>query len=562
MQPIPLHRQNANKGIKGLIMKQTPGKNRLRIIFLCAFFVSSAAGFSADAEQPALENSPGTTMAKQAVKDKTTWSTTDHSKHKILNLNFTSGNDITKSCLSCHTEADSQIHKTIHWTWLAGDAENGKQHGKAGDSVNNFCISANKMDDKGCLSCHIGWNGKEDQINCLVCHGQNNVKWKETFDDLTYFRKEGDSESMEMADELQGELQKAVVSIARPTRQNCGSCHFYGGGGDGVKHGDLDSSLTKPNKDLDVHMGIDGKDFACTRCHTTTLHNISGRVYTAPASTHRKSLLEDDQASRITCESCHSSHPHQSGSKANDHTDQVACQSCHIPEFARVNPTKMKWDWSKAGKTKDGKAYTTEDQYGQHSYMSIKGEMRWEKNVKPEYHWYNGSIPSLTTKDIIDPSKTVYVSKPSGKRGDPNSRIFPFKVHEGVQPYDKVHKTLLAPLLTGEDGFFNKMDFPLAFTKGMKSAGVPYSGEFDFVETRYFQPTTHMVAPKNNVVSCHECHTGNGSRLSNLAGFYMPGRDRFNLLDQAGWLIILLSFAGVVLHGAGRIFFSGMKKEK
>jgi len=534
----------------------------LGIIFLCAFFASSVAGFSADAEQPAIEDSPGRTMARQAVKEKKTWSTTDHSKHKILNQNFTSGSDITKACLSCHSEADSQIHKTVHWTWLAGEPVNGKQYGKAGDSVNNFCISANKMEDKGCLSCHIGWNGKEDQINCLVCHGQNNVKWKETFDDLAYFRKEGDSESMEMADELQGELQKAVISIARPTRKTCGSCHFYGGGGDGVKHGDLDSSLTKPNKDLDVHMGIDGKDFTCTRCHTTTLHNISGRVYTAPASTHRKSLLEDDQASRITCESCHSSRPHQSGSKENDHTDQVACQSCHIPEFARVNPTKMKWDWSKAGKKKDGKAYTTEDQYGQHSYMSIKGEMRWEKNVKPEYHWYNGSIPSLTTKDIIDPSKTVYVSKPSGKRGDPNSRIFPFKVHEGVQPYDKVHKTLLAPLLTGEDGFFNKMDFPLAFTKGMKSAGVPYSGEFDFVETRYFQPTTHMVAPKNNVVSCHECHTGKGSRLSNLAGFYMPGRDRFNLLDQAGWLIILLSFAGVVLHGAGRLFFSGMKKER
>ena len=27
-----------------------------------------------------------------------------------------------------------------------------------------------------------------------------------------------------------------------------------------------------------------------------------------------------------------------------DHTDKVACQSCHIPEFARVNPTKVSWD--------------------------------------------------------------------------------------------------------------------------------------------------------------------------------------------------------------------------
>jgi uncharacterized paraquat-inducible protein A len=65
--------------------------------------------------------------------------------------------------------------------------------------------------------------------------------------------------------------------------------------------------------------------------------------------------VEDDLASKITCESCHTHAPHQAGSKANDHTDKVACQSCHIPEFARVNPTKMSWDWAQAGRKKDGK---------------------------------------------------------------------------------------------------------------------------------------------------------------------------------------------------------------
>jgi len=35
----------------------------------------------------------------------------------------------------------------------------------------------------------------------------------------------------------------------------------------------------------------------------------------------------------------------------------VACQSCHIPDFARVNPTKMSWDWAQSGKLKDGKKF-------------------------------------------------------------------------------------------------------------------------------------------------------------------------------------------------------------
>jgi hypothetical protein len=152
--------------------------------------------------------------------------------------------------------------------------------------------------------------------------------------------------------------------VVRPGRQNCGSCHFKGGGGDGVKHGDLDTSLTRPNKALDVHMDADGRNFQCTRCHTTALHNIAGRVYTRPAATDRKSLIEDDLTKKITCESCHSSTPHKAESKANDHTDKVACQSCHIPEFARVNPTKMSWDWSQSGKLKDGKPYKTKDEFG------------------------------------------------------------------------------------------------------------------------------------------------------------------------------------------------------
>ena len=79
------------------------------------------------------------------------------------------------------------------------------------------------------------------------------------------------------------EWNKVAQSVAMPSKQNCGTCHFYGGGGDGVKHGDLDSSLFQPSKNLDVHMSKDGQNFECTRCHSTSLHNIAGRVYSTPA---------------------------------------------------------------------------------------------------------------------------------------------------------------------------------------------------------------------------------------------------------------------------------------
>jgi octaheme c-type cytochrome (tetrathionate reductase family) len=505
---------------------------------------------------------PGRTMAQQATKDKKLWNTTDHTRHEVLQQDFITGMDVTRACLSCHSEAEAQFHKTVHWTWLADPAEKSREYGKGGNSLNNFCISTNKNEDKSCLACHPGWGtSRESGVNCLVCHSQKEMNFDEAMEDIKGFLAEGDEESIEIAKEIQAELKEAAQSIARPGRKNCGSCHFYGGGGDGVKHGDLDTSLAKPNKALDVHMGVDGKDFGCVRCHTTTLHNIAGRVYTLPAARERKSLVEDDMASKITCESCHTGTPHKTGSKANDHTDKVACQSCHIPEFARVNPTKMSWDWSQAGKTRDGKKYKTKDEFGKFDYMTIKGQMKWAKNIKPEYRWYNGIINSTTARDPIDPGRTVKVSWPEGSLADANSRIYPFKVHRGQQPYDKVNKTLLVPLLSGKDGYWSTLDWTRALSKGQEAVDIPFSGEFDFVETTYVFPITHMVAPKDNVVACTECHTDKDSRLANLKGFYMPGRDSVKWLDIFGWMAVLSALAGVVLHGFGRFFTNGNGKK-
>ena len=34
--------------------------------------------------------------------------------------------------------------------------------------------------------------------------------------------------------------------VGKTGKDNCGSCHFFGGGGNAVKHGDLDKSLSNP----------------------------------------------------------------------------------------------------------------------------------------------------------------------------------------------------------------------------------------------------------------------------------------------------------------------------
>ncbi len=536
-------------------------KHCLLVIAVTTFFCSFQTVFASSPDNG--EEALGRKLAKQATKDSNRWTTADHAKAEVLHKAFTSGEEITQACISCHSEAATQFHKTIHWTWLASGSKKDIRYGKAGYSVNNFCISGNAMKDKGCLSCHPSWNkkGVDGEVNCLKCHNASGFNFTEAFEDIKGFSKDDDPDTKEIVKDLQQEIKEAVTKVTLPTRKNCGECHFKGGGGDGVKHGDLDTSLTKPNRMLDVHMGTDGKDFSCTRCHTTIDHHIAGRIYTNPAVETRKSLIEDDLAPKITCVSCHSSEPHKNDSKMNDHTDVVACQSCHIPEFARVNPTKMWWDWSKAGKLKDGKPYNIEGPYGKHIYKSIKGEFKWEKNVIPEYFWSNGSQTSTTANDVIDPAQIVKVSHPVGSRNDPESRIFPFKIHRGKQPYDKIHKKLLAPLLSGKNGYWTTFDMNDAIERGNKTLGIPYSGEFDYVETTYAFPITHMVAPKENALACAQCHIRENSRLASITGLYMPGRDKSSLFDTLGWLSVLGALAGVLLHGIGRFFMRNGKEE-
>ncbi len=44
-------------------------------------------------------------------------STVDHSKLEALQKEFMSGPEVTEACLSCHTEAASQVKASIHWSW-------------------------------------------------------------------------------------------------------------------------------------------------------------------------------------------------------------------------------------------------------------------------------------------------------------------------------------------------------------------------------------------------------------------------------------------------------------
>ena len=472
----------------------------------------------------------------------------DHSKFTILQSDFETPQEVTEACLTCHTEVHKEVMSSSHWNWERVAYVEGRGIRTIGKKnlLNNFCIGS-QTNEQACAKCHIGFGMSNDHfdfknarnVDCMVCH-DNSEEYKK-------------GASMAGYPDRSVNLSKVAQSVGQPTKNNCGACHFYSGGGNNVKHGDLEAAQTACTRDVDVHMAANGLNMSCVDCHTAENHVIKGKLYSVSA----------ENINRLNCEDCHTNMPHFN-QMLNRHTAKVACQTCHIPTYAKENATKMQWNWSDAGKLKNGNPYMEEDSLGNHTYMSIKGSFIWARNVQPDYVWFNGTADHYMMGDSIT-EIPVQMNKLFGSHDDPNSKIIPVKIHVGDQIYDKKYNILIQPKLyapeKGDSAYWKDFNWDKASAAGMSRIGFPYSGEYGFVETEMYWPLNHMVAPKEQSVSCAECHTRNNGRLAKLTGFYVPGRDNNPILDGFGRWLIILSLGGVLLHAAIRIFYSMRNKE-
>jgi octaheme c-type cytochrome (tetrathionate reductase family) len=472
----------------------------------------------------------------------------DHTKFEVLKRKFTKPQQVTSACISCHTERHTEVMKSSHWNWAREEYIEGRGIRYVGKKniLNNFCVGISS-NEQSCNKCHIGYGwgdanfdfNDSTRVDCLACHDNSN----------TYTKKSGGAGMPDNAVDLSFVAQR----VGKPTRANCGTCHFFGGGGNNVKHGDLEKSLFEAPRDVDVHMASDGVNLQCVNCHKTEKHQMLGKVYS----------LSSMNRNRSTCEQCHTETPHDND-VINEHTKKVACQTCHIPEYAKVNSTKLSWDWSTAGKLKDGEPYEEKDSLGDDVYMSIKGSFKWGRHVKPEYVWFNGTANHYLLGDTIPNDLPVKLNTLNGSYSDPDSKIIPVKIHRSKQIYDTQYRYLIQPKTfankKGEGGFWKDFDWNRAATEGMKTVNLPYSGKYGFIETEMFWPINHMVSPKANVVQCNECHTRENSRVGNLRDFYMPGRDYSSTIETLGFGAIVLSIIGIGSHATARIIFKKKRK--
>lgn len=423
--------------------------------------------------------------------------------HQDIEGPFENGPAVTAVCLECHDDAAHDFMKTSHWTWMPMQEVVGKGQVPLGkkNTLNNFCIALDSNWPR-CTSCHAGygWNDASfdfhnpENIDCLVCHDQTGSykKFPSGAGHPVYQPTEWEGKIWEPLD-----LASIARSAGMPGRENCGACHFYGGGGNNVKHGDLEMALAEPPLAIDVHMSPEGQDFTCQECHTTTDHDIAGNaMFGSPGGTNH-----------LECTSCHDEDLHAKRI-LNWHNKTLACQTCHIPQFARANPTKTWWDWSTAGQNQEA----AKDEFGMPTYDIKKGSFKWEKNVVPTYAWYNGVSGQYTLGDPMNPDGVTHLNWLQGNRLDPKAKIYPFKVMRGKQPYDKKARILAVPKLFGKTGYWNNgWDWDSAMKLGMESVGLEYGGEYGFAETSAYWKINHMVAPAQYALKCVDCHPKEGT---------------------------------------------------
>ena len=267
------------------------------------------------------------------------------------------------------------------------------------------------------------------------------------------------------------------------------------------------------SEEFDIHLA---RGLSCVDCHVVEDH----RFPTLSADTW---FREGDTRLAPKCESCHTASPHEGikGWFLNTFHTKVACQTCHIPLIAHGKyPTATKRDWSTT-------TFIEAKALWKFSIPSNEGETdKWylSGNITPVYAWYSGRRQVYVFPTPVEPIKNheldfkpangeslgvVFYVKPLGDKEDPDSKIYPFKLHRSAMPFSRINKTFV-PMKVGIA--FATGNATAATMKGSQITGIKWKKGDYAILVRYMQ-VNHGVQPSENALECLDCHGITTKRL-------------------------------------------------
>ncbi len=184
----------------------------------------------------------------------------------------------------------------------------------------------------------------------------------------------------------------------------------------------------------------------------------------------------------------------------------MACQTCHIPRYAVNRFTLTHRDGSQISQ----KTELVKESPQRREFKTPMGQKIMEKELRPAYAWYNGKHHRYMKADPIDPKAMNPLNAPDGSIEDPSAKITPYKIIETRQAMDARNGYLIVPHLAGKDGLMATHDWQTTAEKGMKAAGLKFSGTIAFADTMMYWRLNHGVVPKEKALSCLDCHGPDG----------------------------------------------------
>ncbi len=507
----------------------------------------------------------------------------------------------SKTCIECHYDDTVEFFKSHHYQ-LASKAFDVEGRGEAvvGGRVvyNDFCTSiflggkplnwigypklkkappgyeelvGSFIGLTGCSMCHGVTMGlppspepSEEQlgnIDCLACHVDPEVYVsgpKAIAKGLKTVVKDEKGRLVYKVNVDIDRIAKNIIDV--PTSANCLACHAFSGGGPHLKRPnigpDLYTGKTRDGRVFDVHIA---SGMSCIDCHPGEGHKFSTNCVDCWA---REGDRPGEKAR--TCSSCHGEKPHGGvlGIFLNTFHGRVACQTCHIPVIGGGSwPTEDYRDWSATTFHPDKKRwkFAVPD-------PETRATDKWylQETVEPVYTWYNGRRQVYLFPEAVEPEKgsplevkpvngvsagVVYYVKPMGSRDDPNSKIYPFKLHRAVVPYSPSDKVLV-PMKVGIA--FVTGNAQAAALKGAEIAGIKWDGRTYVTYVRYMQ-VNHGVKPAEEALMCLDCHGPVEKRMPwSELGYGNYPELAFTTLSAIAVIAIV-----AVVYAAGRLIFKG-----
>lgn len=374
------------------------------------------------------------------------------------------------TCATCHGDVAEDVIHAVHYTW----AEKMDHYSTIAGTIAriNWLGMLNEQlgIPGGCARCHVGDGSMpkspeevtpQDKagIDCLICHSP-------IYDTSLRLPVQNEDGTWTLT---QDRSILAARQAQRPDDQNCLFCHLNVGGGPNIKRG-VDFAPVSDKHGAaslgDVHADA---GMVCVDCHRSQDHKILGYGPTI--------WSRDLPEQRLTCDSCHTSTPHQDP-LVNKHV-RLDCRACHVPGTGGL----ISRDW------------TAEPSYDPLTELyAPEDDVREANSVQPVYRWFNGEI-------------AVPGEPWPAERFDEAARIQPFKQFDATVPVDASSGE---PVPLKLDIYYTSGDIDGAVQAGADESGMDYSGQWEAGQQMTLLQISHGVVGKENTVPCQECHVPDG----------------------------------------------------